>query len=65
MSLPSAHQAQVVRRNEVCFKYAKWRMTERDGHCGIAELELRNFVYVISNNVYIFHCQKKTNNNNN
>lgn len=40
-----AQQSLVERRNEVCFKYAKWRMTERDGHCGIAELELRNFVY--------------------
>ncbi|XP_005096164.1 protein KIAA0100 isoform X2 [Aplysia californica] len=45
MKMEKAQQAQVVRRNEVCFKYAKWRMTERDGHCGIAELELRNFVY--------------------
>ncbi|XP_059177083.1 protein hobbit-like isoform X2 [Physella acuta] len=45
MKMEKSQQAQVVRRNEVCFKYAKWRMTERDGHCGIAELELRNFVY--------------------
>ncbi|GFO14522.1 protein kiaa0100-like [Plakobranchus ocellatus] len=43
--LEKAQQSRVERRNEVCFKYAKWRMTERDGHCGIAELELRNFVY--------------------
>ncbi|BFZ05396.1 hypothetical protein BsWGS_08435 [Bradybaena similaris] len=45
LKMEKAQQSQVVRRNEVCFKYAKWRMTERDGHCGIAELELRNFVY--------------------
>ncbi|XP_055863164.1 protein hobbit-like isoform X2 [Biomphalaria glabrata] len=45
MKMEKAQHAQVVKRNEVCFKYAKWRMTERDGHCGIAELELRNFVY--------------------
>jgi len=45
MKMAKAQQAMVVRRNEVCFKYAKWRMTERDGHCGIAEMELRNFVY--------------------
>nr|KAG5698428.1 hypothetical protein BaRGS_006623 [Batillaria attramentaria] len=45
MKIEKAQQAHVVRRNEVCFKYAKWRLTERDGHCGIAEVELRNFVY--------------------
>ncbi|XP_076453404.1 protein hobbit-like isoform X2 [Babylonia areolata] len=45
MKIEKAQQAHVVRRNEVCFKYAKWRLTERDGHCGIAETELRNFVY--------------------
>ncbi|KAL8564429.1 hypothetical protein ACOMHN_057451 [Nucella lapillus] len=45
MKIEKAQQAHVVRRNEVCFKYAKWRLTQRDGHCGIAETELRNFVY--------------------
>lgn len=45
LKIEKAQQAHVVRRNEVCFRYAKWRLTERDGHCGIAEVELRNFVY--------------------
>ncbi|XP_025090124.1 protein KIAA0100-like isoform X2 [Pomacea canaliculata] len=49
MKVEKAQQAQVARRNEVCFKYAKWRLTERDGHCGIAETELRNFVYTKAN----------------
>ncbi|XP_070204899.1 protein hobbit-like isoform X2 [Littorina saxatilis] len=49
LKIEKAQQAHVVRRNEVCFKYAKWRLTERDGHCGIAETELRNFVYTKAN----------------
>ncbi|CAI9740932.1 Hypothetical predicted protein [Octopus vulgaris] len=40
-----AQHAQVVRRNEVCFKFARWRLTEADGQLGIADLVLRNFVY--------------------
>ena len=37
-------QALVERRNEVCFKHAEWRMTEKDGQIGIADLVLRNFL---------------------
>ncbi|KAL3856242.1 hypothetical protein ACJMK2_011019 [Sinanodonta woodiana] len=40
-----AQQAQVVRRNEVCFKFAQWRLNEPDGQIGLADLALRNFVY--------------------
>lgn len=40
-----AYGAQVVRTNEVCFKFAQWRLTESDGQLGIADLVLRNFVY--------------------
>ena len=39
-----AQQAALVRRNEVCFKHAEWRMTEKDGQIGIADLVLRNFL---------------------
>ncbi|XP_060562860.1 LOW QUALITY PROTEIN: protein hobbit-like [Ruditapes philippinarum] len=38
-------QAYVIRRNEVCFKFAQWRLTEPDGQVGIADIALRNFVY--------------------
>ncbi|KAL4223452.1 hypothetical protein ACF0H5_016923 [Mactra antiquata] len=38
-------EAYVIRRNEVCFKFAQWRLTEPDGQVGIADLALRNFVY--------------------
>ena len=37
-------QAPIVRRNEVCFTHAKWRMTEADGQIGIADLVLSNFL---------------------
>lgn len=35
----------MIRRNEVCFKFAQWRLTEPDGQVGISDLALRNFVY--------------------
>ncbi|CAH1800960.1 unnamed protein product [Owenia fusiformis] len=38
-------QAIVIRRNEVCFKHAQWRLTQKDGQLGIADLVLRNFLY--------------------
>lgn len=38
--------AQVVRRNEVCFKQACWRLTDADGQLGLADLELNNFLYI-------------------
>ncbi|XP_059829672.1 bridge-like lipid transfer protein family member 2 isoform X1 [Hypanus sabinus] len=35
----------VVRRTEVYFAQARWRLTEEDGQLGIAELELQRFLY--------------------
>lgn len=35
----------VVRRAEVCFKHARWRLTDVDGQLGIADLILANFLY--------------------
>jgi len=35
-----------IRANEICFKYAKWRLTEADGQLGIADLILSNFLSV-------------------
>ncbi|XP_049792062.1 protein KIAA0100 [Schistocerca nitens] len=35
----------VVRANEICFKHAKWRLTEADGQLGIADVVLSNFLY--------------------
>ena len=40
----SAHQAVVVKINEVCFKHAEWRFTDVDGQLGNADLVLRNFL---------------------
>ncbi|XP_048751983.2 protein hobbit-like isoform X2 [Ostrea edulis] len=40
-----AQQVHVSRRNEVCFKFAQWRLTREDGQLGITDLMLRNFVY--------------------
>ncbi|XP_075677940.1 bridge-like lipid transfer protein family member hobbit [Dermatophagoides pteronyssinus] len=37
--------AQVIRRNEVCFRQARWRLTDSDGQLGLADLELNNFLY--------------------
>ncbi|KAI2804677.1 hypothetical protein BLOT_003665, partial [Blomia tropicalis] len=37
--------AQVIRRNEVCFKQASWRLTDSDGQLGLADLVLNNFLY--------------------
>ncbi|XP_071094347.1 protein hobbit-like isoform X1 [Haliotis cracherodii] len=42
-------QATVNRLNEVCFKFAQWRLTEKDGQLGITDLTLRNFVYTKTN----------------
>ncbi|VDL43126.1 unnamed protein product [Hymenolepis diminuta] len=38
-------EAEVVRRDEVCFEHARWRMTEADGQIGLADVELRGFLY--------------------
>lgn len=39
-----AQHVHVSRRNEVCFKFAQWRLTGNDGQLGITDLMLRNFV---------------------
>ncbi|CAN7988597.1 unnamed protein product [Ixodes pacificus] len=38
-------EVSVVRRAEVCFKHAHWRLTDVDGQLGIADLVLSNFLY--------------------
>lgn len=35
-----------VRRIDLYFKHAEWRMTEADGQIGIADLVLSNFLWV-------------------
>lgn len=37
--------AQVVRRNEVCFKQASWRLTDIDGQLVLCDMVLQNFLY--------------------
>lgn len=37
--------ASVARAAEICFKQAKWRLTDADGQLGIADLVLSNFLY--------------------
>ena len=37
--------ANVIRRSEVCFKHAVWRLTDADGQLGLADLVLSNFLY--------------------
>ncbi|XP_017460551.1 PREDICTED: protein KIAA0100-like [Rhagoletis zephyria] len=37
--------AQVVRRNEVCFKQASWRLTDIDGQLMLCDMVLQNFLY--------------------
>ncbi|XP_078679801.1 bridge-like lipid transfer protein family member 2 isoform X2 [Branchiostoma floridae x Branchiostoma belcheri] len=38
-------QVTPVRRIEVCFVSAKWRLTEEDGQIGVADLALTDFLY--------------------
>ncbi|XP_072943590.1 protein hobbit [Epargyreus clarus] len=40
-----AHHAPPHRHNEICFKSARWRLTDADGQLGIADLLLTNFLY--------------------
>ncbi len=37
-------ESPVMRRIELCFKHAEWRMTEADGQISIADVVLRNFL---------------------
>ena len=37
--------ASVVKRIDVCFRQASWRLTDCDGQLGLADLVLRNFLY--------------------
>lgn len=37
--------ANVIKRNEICFKSAHWRVTDSDGQLGLADIVLNNFLY--------------------
>lgn len=43
-------QTKVIRMNEVSFRKAQWRLTEKDGQLGIADLVLSNFLYTKKTN---------------
>lgn len=38
--------ANVINRNEICFKSARWRVTDSDGQLGLADIVLNNFLYI-------------------
>ncbi|XP_053625203.1 protein hobbit [Plodia interpunctella] len=42
---PREPLAPLHRLNEICFKSARWRLTDADGQLGIADLLLTNFLY--------------------
>ncbi|CAG9585054.1 unnamed protein product [Danaus chrysippus] len=42
---PAPHHAAPHRLNDICFKSARWRLTDADGQLGIADLLLTNFLY--------------------
>ncbi|KAJ8725941.1 hypothetical protein PYW08_004124 [Mythimna loreyi] len=46
-ALPAVRSAHAPphRYNEICFKSARWRLTDADGQLGIADLLLTNFLY--------------------
>lgn len=37
--------ANVIKRNEICFESARWRVTDSDGQLGLADIALKNFLY--------------------
>lgn len=37
--------ANVIKRDEICFKNARWRLTDSDGQLGLADIVLNNFLY--------------------
>lgn len=37
--------ANVIKRNEICFQSARWRVTDSDGQLGLADIVLNNFLY--------------------
>lgn len=37
--------ANVIKRSEICFKSACWRVTDSDGQLGLADIVLNNFLY--------------------
>lgn len=37
--------ANVIKRNEICFESARWRVTDSDGQLGLADIVLKNFLY--------------------
>lgn len=37
--------ANVIRRNEICFQNARWRVTDSDGQLGLADIIVKNFLY--------------------
>lgn len=41
---PRSPHAPPHRYNEICFKSARWRLTDADGQLGIADLLLTNFL---------------------
>ncbi|XP_041349626.1 protein KIAA0100-like [Gigantopelta aegis] len=49
MKTERSNQSNVVRLNEVCFMFANWRLTDKDGQIGITDISLRNFLYSKTN----------------
>ncbi|XP_071945413.1 bridge-like lipid transfer protein family member 2 [Antedon mediterranea] len=45
LKIQSDQGVKVVRRVEMCFSLAKWKLTEQDGQLGMSYLEIRQFTY--------------------